>query len=152
MTQFIQIAALVPIVIVSVILFGHWIVLGFTICNSLIDWVFYICISIVVVGIIKKTLLNFWLWLFHVKEIYIPPLSEPIPEKQTESTPTSNNYPQVIEEGRGFDFGKYKQGSPEAANAYKQSSEFKENSEKLRTLDQLIKDARKEINESLSNA
>ncbi len=44
---------------------------------------------------------------------------------------------------KGFDFNKFKQGSPEAANAYKNSDESKSALDKLRTLDQLIEEARK---------
>lgn len=140
----IQTIAAIPILIVGIILFWHWLILGIKECNSLFDWVSYIVVTIIGVGMIVKSLMWFWDLLFFKKEIDSP-LPSVVEQKQPEPPPMPNNSTQVVEEGRGFDFGKYKQGSPEAANAYKQSSEFKENAEKLRTLDQLIKDARKQI-------
>ena len=47
-------------------------------------------------------------------------------------------------EKKGFDFAKYKSPN-EAGNAYKQSDEHRENQHKLRTIDELIQAARKEI-------
>lgn len=64
--------------------------------------------------------------------------TEPLQEAKTDQTTQSR--------GETFDFSKYKQGSPEAANAYKNSQEAKENLDKLRTLDQLIEEARKATN------
>lgn len=55
------------------------------------------------------------------------------------------NPPQSRGENKGFDFGRYKQGSPEAANAYKQSQEHRNNMEKIRTIDEIIADARRRI-------
>lgn len=55
------------------------------------------------------------------------------------------NPPQSRGESKEFNFAKYKQGSPEAANAYKQSPEHINNMEKIRTIDEIIADARRRI-------
>lgn len=48
-------------------------------------------------------------------------------------------------ENKSFDFGKYKPGSNEAANAYKQSSEHRNTVEGIRQIDEILKAARKEL-------
>lgn len=140
----IQTIAAVPVLIVGIILFCHWLMLGITKCNSLFDWVFYIIVTIVGVGLIVKSLMWFWDLLFLQKEIDSPTLNV-VEQKQSENAPTSNNPAQVVEESRAFDFSKFTPGSPEAAKAYKQSNEFRENAEKLRTLDELLMAAKREV-------
>lgn len=56
-----------------------------------------------------------------------------------------DNSTQSRGENKEFNFAKYKQGSPEAANAYKQSQEHRNAVEKIRTIDEILAAARTEL-------
>lgn len=58
---------------------------------------------------------------------------------------SSDNSQRSGGENKGFDFGRYKPGSNEAANAYKQSQEHKNMVEGIRQIDEILKAARKEL-------
>lgn len=85
--------------------------------------------------------------LFVGSKVYVPtPQVESAQKTATEPPTEAKTDIPTQSRGESFDFSKYKQGSPEAANAYKNSQEAKENLDKLRTLDQLIEEARKATN------
>ena len=79
-------------------------------------------------------------------QVYVPTLQVASTQKaplDTKEAVKTDNPAESRGTDKGFDFNKFKQGSPEAANAYKNSDESKAALDKLRTLDQLIEEARK---------
>lgn len=109
------------------------------------------CIPFVGSGVISLFLLNLLINgdKYSSNEISVFENSSPTPSRDVQNSspvaPLETKQAEVISESRGFDFSKFTPGSPEAAKAYKQSDEAKENAEKLRTLDELIRAAKKEI-------
>ena len=89
--NYLKLIGIIPFAIVGFIIFGHWLILGITKCNSLVDWIFYLCASFVGVGLLIKAGKMFWELLFQ-KEI-----DTPTSEQQTINTPYTPPSPPVKE-------------------------------------------------------
>jgi len=145
MTNYLKITIFIFAIIPFSIVYFCWL---FGFYDALKEFVEKIVWFIIFGGLAYKMFTIFMDWCMSRASEYSPTPQVESSEKAPEPTPDQKKGDMLGQsrgEDQGFDFSKYKPGSPEAASAYKNSQEFKDNQYKLRTLDALLDDARKQV-------